>query len=124
VVSTADSSKLATLSGSFDLLISTVNVARNWDALIETLAPQGRLHLVGAVLERIPVAAFALLSRQRSISGSVIGSPSAIRTALEFAARHGILPENEHFPMSQLNQAFARLTAGSARYRIVLDADF
>jgi uncharacterized zinc-type alcohol dehydrogenase-like protein len=30
----------------------------------------------------------------------------------------------EHFPMSKVNDALARLEAGKARYRIVLDADF
>ncbi len=124
VVSTADAASLGKLRESFDLIISTVNVTRNWDALIDTLAPKGRLHLVGAVLDRIPVAAFSLISRQRNLSGSLIGSPSAIRATLEFAARHGIAPENEHFPMSQINEAFARLDEGNARYRIVLDADF
>jgi uncharacterized zinc-type alcohol dehydrogenase-like protein len=34
------------------------------------------------------------------------------------------VPQTEHFPMSQINEAFARLKAGKARYRIVLDADF
>ena len=43
---------------------------------------------------------------------------------LEFAARHGVLPQTEHFPMSRINEAFQRLQAGKARYRIVLDADF
>jgi uncharacterized zinc-type alcohol dehydrogenase-like protein len=43
---------------------------------------------------------------------------------LDFAARHGVLPQTEHFPMSHLNEAFARLQSGKARYRIVLDADF
>jgi hypothetical protein len=32
--------------------------------------------------------------------------------------------ETEHFPMSKINEAFARLEASKARYRIVLDADF
>ena len=41
-----------------------------------------------------------------------------------FAARHGITPQTEHFPMSRINEAFERLRAGKARYRIVLDADF
>ena len=45
-------------------------------------------------------------------------------TMLEFAARHDVVPQNEHFPMSQVNEAFARLESGKARYRIVLDADF
>ena len=42
---------------------------------------------------------------------------------LEFAARHGVTPQTEHFPMSRINEAFQRLEAGKARYRIVLDAD-
>jgi uncharacterized zinc-type alcohol dehydrogenase-like protein len=29
-----------------------------------------------------------------------------------------------HFPTSKINEVFARLESGKARYRIVLDADF
>jgi uncharacterized zinc-type alcohol dehydrogenase-like protein len=43
---------------------------------------------------------------------------------LDFAARHNITPQTEHFPMSRINEALERLEAGKARYRIVLDADF
>jgi alcohol/geraniol dehydrogenase (NADP+) len=43
---------------------------------------------------------------------------------LDFASRHKIAPQNEHFPMSKINEAFARLESGKAHYRIVLDADF
>ena len=32
--------------------------------------------------------------------------------------------ETEHFPMSQIHEAFARLQSGKAHYRIMLDADF
>jgi uncharacterized zinc-type alcohol dehydrogenase-like protein len=35
-----------------------------------------------------------------------------------------VAPQTEHFPMSHINEAFARLESGKARYRIVLDADF
>jgi uncharacterized zinc-type alcohol dehydrogenase-like protein len=124
LVSTRDSAAIKKLGSSFDLLISTVNVPLDWDAIVGTLAPNGRLHVVGAVLEPIPVSAFALISQQSSISGSPTGSPAAIRTMLEFAARHNIAPQTEHFPMSRINEAFARLESGKARYRIVLDADF
>ncbi len=123
-LSTSDSAGIAKLAGSFDLLISTVNVKLDWDAIIGTLAPNGRLHVVGAVLEPIPVAAFSLIMQQRSVSGSPAGSPVAIATMLDFAARHHIAPQTEHFPMSEINQAFARLESGKAHYRIVLDADF
>ncbi len=124
VVSSKDSAAIKKLGGSFDLLISTVNVKLDWDAMIGTLAPNGRLHVVGAVLEPIPVAAFSLILQQRSVSGSPSGSPVAIETMLDFAARHKITPQTEHFPMSRINEAFTRLASGKARYRIVLDADF
>src|SRR4029077_19914730 len=77
-VSSKDSAAIGKLAGSIDLLISTVNVKLDWDALIGTLAPNGRLHVVGAVLEPIPVAAFSLIFQQRSVSGSPTGSPVAI----------------------------------------------
>jgi uncharacterized zinc-type alcohol dehydrogenase-like protein len=124
VVSSTDSAAIGRLGGSFNLLISTVNVPLDWGAMIGTLAPNGRLHVVGAVLEPIPVAAFSLIMGQRSVSGSPTGSPVAIATMLEFASRHNVAPQTEHFPMSKINEAFARLESGKARYRIVLDADF
>ena len=124
VLSTNDSAAIKKLAGSFDLLISTVNVKLDWDALIGTLAANGRLHIVGVVLEAIPVSAFSLIIQQRSVSGSPAASPVATEEMLEFASRHNIAPQTEHFPMSKINEAFARLESGNARYRIVLDADF
>lgn len=124
VVSSRDPAAIKKLAGTFDLLIVTVNVPLDWQALVASLAPNGRMHVVGAVLEPIPVAAFPLIMGQRSVSGSPTGSPVAIETMLEFAARHKITPQTEHVPMSRINEAFERLEAGKARYRIVLDADF
>lgn len=124
VVSSKDPAAIKKLGSRFDLVISTVSAKLDWDAMIGTLAPNGRLHFVGAVLEPIPVAAFSLIMQQRSVSGSPVGSPAATATMLEFASRHNIAPQTEHFPMSNINEAFARLESGKARYRIVLDADF
>jgi alcohol/geraniol dehydrogenase (NADP+) len=124
VVSSRNSDAIKALAGTIDLLIVTVNAALDWSAMIGTLAPNGRMHVVGAVAEPIPVPIFPLMLGQRSISSSPTGSPVDIATMLEFAARHGITPQTEHYPMSRINEAFERLEAGKARYRIVLDADF
>ena len=124
VVSSRDSAAIKKLGGRFDLLINTVNAILDWEAMIGALGPNGRLHTVGAVPEPIPVAAFSLILQQRSVSGSPVGSPVAIETMLDFASRHNVLPQTEHFPMSKINEAFAHLESGKARYRIVLDADF
>lgn len=124
VVSSRNSAAMKMLAGSLDLLIVTANVPLDWEALMATLAPNGRMHVVGAVLQPIPVSAIAMIFGQKSVSGSPTGSPVAMETMLEFAARHNITPQTEHYPMSQINEAFERLEAGKARYRIVLDADF
>ncbi len=124
VVSSRDSAAMRALAGSLDLIIDTVNVQLDWPALMATLAPKGRLHIVGAVLDPIPVDAMGLLLGQQEVSASPTGSPSAMATMLDFAARHQILPWVEHFPMSRVNDAFEHLRAGNPRYRIVLDADF
>jgi uncharacterized zinc-type alcohol dehydrogenase-like protein len=124
VVSTRDSAQVSKLDRTLDLLIVTTNVRLDWQAMLSTLAPNGRMHVVGVVPEPIPVPVLSLISRQTSVSGSPTGAPVAIGTMLEFAARHGIAPTTEHLPMSRINEAFERLRAGQAHYRIVLDADF
>ncbi|MFN5746433.1 MAG: NAD(P)-dependent alcohol dehydrogenase [Methylococcaceae bacterium] len=124
VVSSRDAGAMKAIARSLDLIIVTVNVPLAWDALMSTLAPKGRLHMVGAVLEPLPINAMALLLGQQDVSGSPTGSPTAIASMLDFAARHQILPQVEHFPMSQANEAFEHLKSGRSHYRIVLDADF
>jgi alcohol/geraniol dehydrogenase (NADP+) len=124
VVSSRDSAAIKQLAGTLDLLIVTVNATLDWGAMIASLAPKGRMHVVGAVVEPIPVAAFPMIVGQKSISGSPTGSPVAIETMLDFAARHNITPRTEHLPMSRINDGIERLEAGKARYRIVFDADF
>jgi uncharacterized zinc-type alcohol dehydrogenase-like protein len=124
VVSSRDAAQMQAIAGSLDLVICTVNVALDWNAVMATLAPKGRLHLVGAVLEAVPVNAMGLIMGQQSFAGSPTGSRSAIDAMLAFAARHAIEPQVEHFPMSRVNDALEHLRAGKARYRVVLEGDF
>jgi len=122
-VNSRDSAQMQKLAGSLDFILVTANVTLDWPVIINALAPKGRLHLVGAVLEPIPVAAFSLISGQKAVSGSPLGSPSTTAKMLEFCARHGIAPVIEQFPMSRVNEALEHLRAGKARYRIVLEND-
>jgi uncharacterized zinc-type alcohol dehydrogenase-like protein len=114
---------LKEIAGSLDLIISTVNAGLDVPGLLDTLAPKGRLHNVGAVLDPLQVPAFSLILGQKSVSGSDTGSPAAIDDMLEFSARHAIAPITETFPMSKVNDAFERLRSGKARYRLVLEND-
>lgn len=123
VHNTKQSGALKKLAGSLDLIISTINVPLDVPGLLGTLAPKGRLHVVGAVLKPMEVPAFGLIFAQKSISGSPTGSPTAIDRMLDFSARHSIAPVTEHFPMSKVNDALEHLRSGKARYRIVLEND-
>jgi uncharacterized zinc-type alcohol dehydrogenase-like protein len=111
---------LKAIAGRLDLIISTINVPLDVPGLLETLAPCGILHVVGAVLKPLEVPAFGLIMGQKSIAGSPTGSPTAIDQMLEFCARHSVTPITETFPMSKVNEALEHLRAGKARYRVVL----
>lgn len=120
VVGTRDKTALAKLAGTFDFILVTANVALDWDSYIAALAPDGRLHFVGAVLEPVPVAAFSLIGGRKSISGSPLGSPATVAKMLDFCARHQIAPVTETFAMKDVNAALDHLRTGKARHRIVL----
>jgi uncharacterized zinc-type alcohol dehydrogenase-like protein len=124
VVSSKDPAALRALSRSFDLILVTANAPLDWDAIFEALAPKGRLHVVGVVPQPIPVRALNLILAERNMSGSPTGSPVTIARMLDFAARHGVKPATERFPMTRVNDALSHLRAGKAHYRVVLDADF
>lgn len=121
-VATRDPDALKALAGRFDMILVTVNVELDWDAYIAALRPRGKLHIVGAV-PRVSAAVFPMLLGERSIGGSPTGSPTTTGDMLSFAARHGVAPVTEAFPMSRINDAMERLRSGKARYRIVLEND-
>jgi uncharacterized zinc-type alcohol dehydrogenase-like protein len=119
-VSTHDEAALEKLARSFDMILDTVNVDLPWDTYIQALAPKGKLHLVGAA-HQVTATVFPMLGSQRSLGASPLGSPATVREMLRFAARHGIAPQTEHFPLARVNDAMEHLRAGKPRYRIVLD---
>ncbi len=121
-VSSVDRAEMKQIAGSLDFLLVTVGAALEWDALMGTLAPKGRLHLVGVVTEGLKLRTGSLMSWQRSVSASPTGSPATITDMLGFAARHGITAQVERFPMARVNDAIDRLRSGQARYRVALDA--
>ena len=123
-VSSVDVKELKAISGTLDFLLVTVGASLEWDALINTLAPKGRLHLVGVGTEAMKLKTGGPLSWQRRISSWPTPSPVVLTQMMEFCARHGIAPQVEHFPMGKTNEALDHLRSGKARYRVVLDADF
>lgn len=109
---------------SFDLIVSTVNVPLDWGAYMQLLKPEGKLHVVGAVLEPLQIHAFSLIPGNNAVAGSTTGSPAQLRTMMNFANRKQVMPIVQEFRMSKINDAIQHLKDGKARYRIVLKNDF
>ncbi len=111
------------LKNSFDCIVSTANADLDWTVYISLLKAKGKLHFVGVAPNPVSTHVFPLISGQKSISGSPLGSPATTAKMLDFAVRHHIEPTIEIFPLSEVNQAIAKLKSGKAHYRIVLKND-
>jgi uncharacterized zinc-type alcohol dehydrogenase-like protein len=122
ILNTKSPEQLSKAAESFDFILSTISAPLDVQAYLGAIAPKGRFHTVGGLPE-IKTGSAPLIFKQRAISGSPSGPPETVMAMLDFAARHGIAPVTEEFPMSQANEALAHLEAGKARYRIVLKND-
>lgn len=109
------------LSGSFDLVISTVPAALDLATWLGLLARDGTLvwlSIPGAPLSLPPAA---LLANRRSISGSRSGGIVETQEMIAFCAAHGIRAEVEVIAADAIDAAYERLLAGDVRYRFVID---
>jgi uncharacterized zinc-type alcohol dehydrogenase-like protein len=122
VVDSTNPEALESIAGSLNFILNTTNVTLNWDSFLTTLAPQGKLHTVGAVLEPMAIPAFSMIMGEKSVGGSPLGSVALTRKMLDFCVRHNIYPTVEEFEMKDINDAITHLEEGKARFRIVLKA--
>ncbi len=115
-----DTDQIQKIARSLDMILCTIHGDLDWNTYLITLRPNGKLCFVGVPAEAISIQAPSLIFGQLSVCGSLIGSPPTIREMLEFAARHDIKAKIDVMPMSEVNQAIAKLKDNKARYRIVL----
>ncbi|MDN3724871.1 NAD(P)-dependent alcohol dehydrogenase [Aequorivita sp. SDUM287046] len=120
VIDSTSPDELESIAGKLNFILNTTNVSLDWNSYLTALAPKGKFHTVGAVLEPMAIPAFSLIMGEKSVGGSPIGSPALTKTMLDFCVRHAIYPEVEEFPMTKVNEAIDHLENGKARFRIVL----
>jgi len=84
------------------------------------LAPQGRLVLLGAGKDPLPVSAGHLVVGERNVLGSMTGTPFENERTLDFSVLAGVRPRIETMPLQRAAEAVARMKSGEARSRIVL----
>src|SRR6202789_885949 len=119
-VNSRESKAMKEVAGSIDFILTTVNADQDWGTYVQALRPNGSLWFVGVPPSPVTAHAFPLVSGQRTIGGSPIGSPYQLREMLDVAARHGIKATNEDFTMDKANEAIDKVKKGKVRYRAVL----
>ena len=117
-VNANDQTSLRELDFRFDMLMCTASGGVSWEALLMTLKKRGILVLIG--FPDVALNSTDLVAHELSITGSFLGNRSTMQEMLRFAENHGIAPEIELMPMSQVNEAILRVRENKARYRIVL----
>lgn len=121
VVVSTDAAQMAAQAGSFDFILDAVSAAHDINAYMNLLKRDGNLTLVGAPEKPLPVAAFPLLMRRRSLSGSLIGGLPETQEMLDFCGRHNITSDIEMIRMDQINGAYERMLKSDVKYRFVID---
>jgi uncharacterized zinc-type alcohol dehydrogenase-like protein len=119
-VNSRETKSMKEVTGALDFLLTTVNADQDWGAYLQALRPNGSLWFVGVPPSPVSVHAFPLISGQRTVGGSPVGSPFRLREMLDVAARHGVKATTERFPMDKANEAIDKVKKGKVRYRAVL----
>jgi D-arabinose 1-dehydrogenase-like Zn-dependent alcohol dehydrogenase len=89
-------------------------------ALIDGMAPNGKLMVVGASLDPIEVTPVQLIFGVRAIQGWAAGTPADSEDTLRFSELTGVRAMIETYPLEKAGEAYARMMSGDANFRVVL----
>ena len=121
VVVSNNADQMAALAGTFDFILDAVAATHDVNAYLNLLKRDGTLVMVGAPEKPLPVAAFPLIMKRRSISGSLIGGLPETQEMLDFCGQHGITSDIEMIKIADINTAYERMLKSDVKYRFVID---
>jgi uncharacterized zinc-type alcohol dehydrogenase-like protein len=121
VVVSRNADEMSKHTGSFDFILDAVSADHDINAYINLLRRDGNITLVGAPEKPLALAAFGLIMRRRSLSGSCIGGIAETQEMLDFCGRHNITSDVEVIPIQKVNEAYERLLKADVKYRFSID---
>jgi uncharacterized zinc-type alcohol dehydrogenase-like protein len=107
--------------GSFDFILDAVSAEHNINLYLQLLRRDGNMTLVGAPAKPHAVAAFSLIFKRCSLSGSNIGGITETQEMLDFCGRNNITADVEVIPIQKINEAYERLLKSDVKYRFSID---
>ena len=110
---------LAELGGA-DVVLSTVTSADAIGPVFAGLRPRGRLVVLGASMDPVPVPVAALIGGSRVIEGHASGTSRDSEDTLNFSVLADVRPMIETMPLERAGEAYDKMMSGEARFRMVL----
>ncbi|HSP99729.1 MAG TPA: alcohol dehydrogenase [Candidatus Dormibacteraeota bacterium] len=112
------SAELQRLGGAAAIL-ATATSGEAMSAVQGGLAIKGTMMVIGAV-DSMSVSPIGLILGSRSVKGWYAGTAIDSQDTLAFSVRSGVRSMNETFPLDRVEEAYARMMSGKARFRVVL----
>ena len=106
--------------GGARVILATAPDGKSISALIDGLAPGGKLVIVGAAPEPLSVSPLQIIMTRRSIQGWPSGTAKDSEDTLQFSALTGVRPMIERYPLGKAADAYDQMISGRARFRVVL----
>jgi propanol-preferring alcohol dehydrogenase len=106
--------------GGADVILATAPSGSAISSLLPGLAVRGKLVVVGVSNDAIPLNGVPLIFGGRSVLGSLTGRAIETQDALDFSVLSDVRPIIETLPLSKAEEAYKRMMAGKARFRMVL----
>lgn len=106
--------------GGAQAIITTIGNAEAVTTLMPGLAPRGKLVLLGAGKIPLPLAAGHLVVGERSVLGSITGTPYDNEKTLGFSVLTDVRPWIETMPLEKAFDAYQKMKSGDVKFRIVL----
>lgn len=121
VVVSRNTEEMEKHAGTFNFILDTVSADHDINAYLNLLARDGNITLVGAPPQPLSVAAFDLIGKRRSLSGSMIGGIAETQEMLDFCGERNITADVEVIPIQNVNEAYDRLMKADVKYRFSID---
>jgi D-arabinose 1-dehydrogenase-like Zn-dependent alcohol dehydrogenase len=106
--------------GGAQVILATAPSSKAMSEVIDGLAPNGKLMVVGATADSLAVTPIQLITGSRAVQGWASGTPADAEDTLNFAELTGVRPMIETYPLEKAAEAYARMMSGNAQFRVVL----
>jgi D-arabinose 1-dehydrogenase-like Zn-dependent alcohol dehydrogenase len=106
--------------GGAQVVLATAPSSQSMAEVIDGLAPNGKLMVIGASMDPIQVTPVQLINGSRAIQGWASGTPADAEDTLRFAELTGVRPMIETYPLEKAGEAYARMMSGKAQFRVVI----